>query len=219
MTNTNEALQKSVQDAIKWEPLLRAAEIGVTVQNGVVTLTGTVNSFSKKAEAEHAAKNVAGVKVVIEKIEIHFDDVGNKQDSEIANEALNAFKWNWAVPSELIKIKVEDGWVSLEGEVEWNYQKDAAKKAVSNIEGVKGVMNFIIVKSKSIDKIEKEDIENAFVRHWSLDDKAIHVNVLGNKVTLTGEVHSLYQKEEASRIAWNASGVSMVYNDLEINHN
>src|ERR1700733_3546912 len=119
----NAELQKDVQDAIKWEPLLNAAEIGVTVKDGVVTLTGVVDSYSKKFEAEDAAKNVAGVKAVVEKIEIKFaGNIGRKDDNEIASEILNAYKWNWEVPDNKVKVKVEDGWVVLEGELQYNYQ-------------------------------------------------------------------------------------------------
>jgi len=125
---SNEVLQKEVQDAIKWEPLLNAAEIGVTVKDGVVSLTGTVDSYYKKSEAEDAAKKVAGVKAVVEKIEINSGDTGKTSDSDIATEVLNAFKWNWEIPGDKVKVKVEDGWVTLEGNLNWNYQREAAKK-------------------------------------------------------------------------------------------
>ncbi|HEY4874990.1 MAG TPA: BON domain-containing protein [Puia sp.] len=216
----NEDLQKDVQDAIKWEPLLNAAEIGVTVKNGVVTLTGVVDSFSKKLEAEDAAKNVDGVKAVVEKIKIRFSTTtGAKDDNEIASEVLNAFKWNWEVPSDKIKVKVEGGWVTLEGELEWNFQREAAKKLVNNQIGVKGVTNNIKIKLDAYDAVEKKDIENALERNSSLDDDDIKVKVSGNKVTLKGTVHSFYQKDEAERIAWNAPGVSIVENELVIEYN
>ncbi|MFD2146179.1 BON domain-containing protein [Mucilaginibacter antarcticus] len=136
---TNQELQKDVQDAIRWEPLLNAAEIGVTAKDGVITLTGTVDTYYKKVEAETAAKNVAGVKAVAEEIVIKYGDYGKKNDTEIANEVLNAWKWNWEVPEEKIKVKVENGWVTLEGELQWNYQREAAKKAINNLSGVLGL--------------------------------------------------------------------------------
>lgn len=215
---TNEALQKDVLEAIKWEPLLNAAEIGVTAQDGVITLTGIVDSYNKKAEAEHAAKNVSGVKVVVEKIEIRFSDTWLKNDNDIAKEILNAFKWNLEVPSDKIKVKVEDGWVNLEGELAWNHQKVAASKAVRNLLGVKGVTNKITVKPESKDEIEKKDIENALRRNWSINDRDIQVSVSGSRVMLTGTVSSLYQKDEAARIAWNAPGVYAVENQLVIEY-
>jgi osmotically-inducible protein OsmY len=216
---TNEALQQDVQNALKWEPLLHAAEIGVSVNSGVVTLTGMVDNYAKKSEAESAAKNVLGVTAVIEKIEVHFAHTDKKEDSDIAPKVVSALKWNWAVPSDSIKVKVEKGWVTLEGQMNWQYQKDAAKKAVKNVDGVKGVLDLMVVKSQSKDAIEQTDIEQALARNWSIDDKAVHVNVLGNNVTLKGTVHSLYQKEEASRIAWKAPGVWDVDNQLRIEYN
>jgi len=214
----NEELQKDVQDAIKWEPLLNAAEIGVTAKDGVITLTGIVDSYSKKSEAEDAAKDVAGVKAVVEKIEIKFGTSDRKDDNEIANEVLSAFKWNWEVPSEKVKVKVEDGWVFLDGELNWNYQREAAKKAVSKLAGVKGVSNNITIKSETHDQIEKGDIERAFSRNSSLDDKDVKVKVSGNSVTLNGTVNSWYQKDEAGRIAWNAPGVWAVDNELVVDY-
>lgn len=216
---TNEALQQDVQNALKWEPLLHAAEIGVSVNSGVVTLTGMVDNYAKKSEAESAAKNVLGVTAVIEKIEVHFAHTDKKEDSDIAPKVVSALKWNWAVPSDSIKVKVEKGWVTLEGQMNWQYQKDAAKKAVKNVDGVKGVLDLMVVKSQSKDAIEQTDIEQALARNWSIDDKAVHVKVLGNNVTLKGTVHSLYQKEEASRIAWKAPGVWDVDNQLRIEYN
>lgn len=128
---TNEHVQKDVQDAIKWEPLLHAAEIGVTAKDGVITLTGTVNSYAKKSEAEAAAKSVVGVKVVIEKIEVKFDSQWEKiDDNSIATNVLNAIEWNWKIPNDKIKVKVEKGWITLEGELNWNFQREAANDAV-----------------------------------------------------------------------------------------
>ena len=216
---TNADLQKDVQDAIKWEPLLNAAEIGVTAKDGVITLTGVVDSYSKKIEAEDAAKNVAGVKAVVEKIEIKFSSSwGKKDDNEIASEVLSAFKWNWQVPNNKVKVKVEDGWVTLSGELEWNTQKEAAKDAVKNLLGVKGVSNTITIKSETQDQIEKRDIESALNRSWATMDKDIMVKVTDHNVKLSGTVNSWYQKDEAARIAWNAPGVWSVDNELIVDY-
>jgi osmotically-inducible protein OsmY len=216
---TNEELQKDVQNAIKWEPLLHAAEIGVSVRDGVVTLTGNVDSYTKKTEAESAAKNVVGVKVVVEKIIVKFESgFAKKDDNDIAKEILNAYKWNWEVPNDKVKVKVENGWVTLEGELNWNYQKNAAKNAVSKLMGVTGVFNNITIKSETHDTVEKNNIVSAMNRNWSLRDKDINVEVSNHKVTLTGSVNSWYQKDEAARIAWNAPGVWTVDNELEIEY-
>ena len=216
---TNAELQKDVQDAIKWEPLLNAAEIGVTVKDGLVTLTGTVDNYSKKLQAECAAKNVAGVKAVVEKIEINYGSWGTTTDTDIAKEILSALKWNFEVPNDKVKVKVENGWVTLDGELPWNYQREAAKNAVHKLNGVKGVTNNIKIKPDLEDAIEKEDIESALERNWSINDDDIDVTVVGSKVTLTGTVDSWYQKDEAGRIAWNAPGVEKVINDLVIEYN
>jgi len=216
---TNADLQKDVQEAIKWEPLLSVAEIGVTAKDGVITLTGTVDSYWKKTEAEDAAKNVAGVKAVVEKIEIKFaNNSFKKDDNDIAKEVLTAYQWNVEVPRDKVKVKVEKGWVTLEGEVEWNFQKEAAKDAVRDLLGVVGVTNNIKIKADTQDEIERKDIESALERNWSLSDREIIVKVSGTKVTLTGTVDSWYQKSEAARIAWKARGVWSVENDLVVDY-
>jgi osmotically-inducible protein OsmY len=216
---TNAELQTDVQDAIKWEPLLNAAEIGVTVKDGVVMLTGVVDSYSKKMEAEDAAKNVAGVNAVVEKIEVKFSgEWGKADDNEIATEVLNAFKWNWQIPNDKVKVKVENGWITLEGELQLNSQKEAATSAVKNLLGVIGVSNNIKVKSQTEDSIEKADIQSALKRNWSIYNKNIDVSVSGHKATLTGTVDSFYQKTEAGRIAYNAPGVWTVDNELVVDY-
>ena len=216
---SNADLQKDVQEAIKWEPLLSAAEIGVTAKEGIITLSGTVDSYRKKTEAEEAARNVAGVKVVVEKIEIKFaNDSFKKDDNDIATDVLTAYQWNVEVPRDKVKVKVEKGWVTLEGELEWNFQKEAAKAAVRDLLGVVGVTNNITIKADTQDEIERRDIESALERNWSLSDREIKVKVSGTKVILTGRVDSWYQKSEAARIAWKARGVWSVENDLVVEY-
>jgi osmotically-inducible protein OsmY len=216
---TDSQLQHDVMAELKWEALLREAEIGVSVKDGVITLTGTVDGYAKKLEAEDAVKRVAGVKAVVEKIEVKYaGDWGKKDDNEIATEIVNAFKWHWEVPSDKITAKVEKGWVTLEGQVEWNYESNAAKEAVANLLGVSGVSNNIKVKSRTEDTLEKNDIENALKRNWTVSDKDIRVAVTGHRATLTGTVDSWYQKEEAGRIAWNAPGVWNVGNELVVQY-
>ena len=214
----NADLQRDVQNAILWEPLLNAAEIGVTVNDGIVTLSGTVDSYSKKLEAEHATKNVVGVKAIVEKIEIKFANSWSKSDNEIAMEVLNALKWNWQVPHEKVRVKVENGWITLEGELTWNYQSEAAKKAVHHLMGVTGVTNNISIRSEINDTIERHDVEAALGRNGSIDASEINVKVSGTKVTLTGSVNSWYDKEEAARIAWNTPGIWKVENELEVEY-
>lgn len=214
----NQELQSDVQNAIKWEPLLNAAEIGVTAKDGVVSLTGVVDSYAKKMEAENAAKKVIGVKALVESIEIKFPHTFTKTSLEIANEVIAALNSNWSVPKDKVTVKVEEGWVTLDGELPWNYQKEAAKSAINYLTGVKGVTNNIKIKSESHDAIEKKDVEEAIGRSWSVDDSDINVSVSGTTVTLTGTVDSWYQKEEAGRIAWKTSGIWHVNNELAVDY-
>jgi osmotically-inducible protein OsmY len=214
----NEELQKDVQDAIKWEPLLNAAEIGVTAKDGVVSLTGVVDTYAKKMEAEDAAKRVIGVKALVEKIEVKLPSAWTKTNAEVAKEVLVALKSNWSVTADKVTVKVEDGWVTLDGELPWNYQKEAAKNAVNYLTGVKGVTNNIKIKSDIHDAIEKEDVVAAIARSWSIDDSDISVSVSGTSVTLTGTVKSWYQKEEAGRIAWKTPGIWSVKNELAVDY-
>jgi len=216
---TDSQLQLDVIAELKWEPLLGAAEIGVTAKDGIITLSGVVDSYGKKIEAEDAAKKVAGVKAVVEKIEIKFhSSCAKKDDNDIAIEIVNALTSNWQVPSDKVKVKVENGWVTLEGELLWNYEKEAANDAVKKLLGVTGVSNNIHIKTPMEDAIEKTTIESALRRNWSINDKDIHVAVSGHKVTLTGIVNSPYQKDEATRIAWKDSGVWNVQNDIQVEY-
>lgn len=213
---SNSELQRDVQNAIRWEPSMHAAEIGVTAKDGVVTLSGVVDSYSKKINAERAAKNVMGVKAIAEDITVNYGTSFNKNDTEIANDILNAWKYNWEVREEKIKVKVEDGWVKLEGETPWNFQREASVNAIKNLSGIKGITNLIKIKSESKDLLEKKDVEHALKRNWSINSKDVKVEVNHSKVKLTGAVHSLYQKDEAGRLAWGAPGVSAVDNELAI---
>jgi osmotically-inducible protein OsmY len=215
---SNEELQKDVQNAIKWEPLLHAAEIGVTAKDGVVSLTGVVDCYAKKMEAENAAKKVIGVKALVEKIEVSLPHEWARTNGEIADEVLAALKANWTVPNDKVMVKVEDGWITLEGELPWNFQKEAAKKTVNYLLGVKGVTNNITIKSNTNEALEKADVEAAIGRSWTVDDRDIVVSVSGTTVTLSGTVNSWYQRDEAARIAWNTPGIWHVKNELAVDY-
>ena len=215
---SNEVLQRDVQDAIKWEPSLNAAEIGVIAKDGIITLTGTVDTYGKKSDAEAATKKVAGVKAVVEEIKVKLCNCENKNDEEIATEVMNVLKLSVEIPKDKILVKVENGWVTLYGELEWNYQKEAVNDVTSNLPNVKWVVNNITIKSQRNDKVEREDIENALKRNWTLENRNIRVSVTDNKVTLNGTVHSWFQKDEASRLAWNAPGIYNVDNQLTVDY-
>ena len=215
---SNQELQRDVQNAIRWEPLLHAAEIGVTVSDGVVSLTGIVDSYVKKMEAENAAKRVIGVKAIAEEIEVKLHDSSTKSDADIAADTLAALESNWLVPHHRVKVLVEKGWVTLEGDVPWNYQKDAANKAVVFLTGVRGVSNNLKIKSDLNDGIETERIIEAMDNSWALDDCDIHVEVKNSTVMLTGIVNSWYERDEAARLAWNTPGVTEVENNLVVDY-
>jgi osmotically-inducible protein OsmY len=156
---SDEELQKNVVDAINWEPFLKATEIVVIANKGMVTLTGSVNTYAKKAEAEQAAKNVAGVKTVIEEIKVVLNSKDTKTDSEILRAIEAVFKWHWDIPTEKISVIVENGWVFLSGELEWNYQKEATKNALINLIGIKGISNNISIFSLSKEQSKKKTLK------------------------------------------------------------
>jgi osmotically-inducible protein OsmY len=211
---SDEMLQNDVSNALKWESLTAASEIEVTANNGVITLTGKVDHFAKKAEAENAVRHVTGVKAVIDRIDVTINSWELKNDIEITAEILNAFRWNWNTLNDSIKVKVFHGWVTLSGELEWNYQREAAKIAASNLIGVKGVANLITIRSDGKIAVHKATLERALKSHAALDATHIIVAVSGAVVTLKGSVDSWFQKELAGRIVWKTPGVVKVDNEL-----
>lgn len=215
MKNDNQ-IQKDVMDQLKWDPCLNASEIGVAVRNGIVTLSGQVDSYYKKRSAEEAAKKVSGVKAIAEDIQIGVSPFYAKNDAEIAEAIVNALKWNTAVQDDKIKIKVDDGDVTLQGEVDWDFQRTSARKVIENLTGVKSIINLISVKPRVIASDVQRKIESAFQRTASIDARKIKVEVIGSKVVLSGTVSSLTEKEEAETSVWNADGVAQVENDLEV---
>ena len=209
-------IQRDVMDELKWEPYLNASQIGVAVNNGIVTLSGQVDSYSKKLSAEKAAKRVSGVKAIAEDIQIGVSPAFRKTDTEIAEAILSALKWHSALQEEKIKIKVEDGIVKLEGEVEWEYQRNNAKVAIENLTGVRSVINLITVKAKVSPTDIQQKISAAFHRSATIDAEKIQSEVVGNKVTLRGKVRSFAEKEDAENAAWAAPGITSVENKLQI---
>jgi VCBS repeat-containing protein len=213
---TDIQIQKDVMDELKWQPFLNSSEIGVAVKNGIVTLSGIVDSFSKKLSAEKAAKKVSGVKAIAEDIQIGVSPVYRKTDTEIAEAVFNALKWHSAVPEEKVKIKVEDGIVTLEGELEWEYQRMNARTAIQNLSGVRSVTNLITIKP-NLNPFELEQkITEAFRRNATIDASKVNVSTSGSKVILTGKVRSFAESEDAEDVAWAAPGVYHVENKLSI---
>lgn len=213
---TDEILQQNVTNGLKSEPLIATSNIAVFSNDNIITLTGVVDNYTKKAEAENISRKVPGVQSIINKIDVIINSWEEKKDIEITAEILNAFRWNWNTLNDTIKVKVINGWITLTGAVEWNYQKEAAKEAVTNLIGVKGVTNNITIKSQNDNKMNKGALKLALQNHLALDSIDIEIEVSDATITLKGTVESWYQKELAGRIAWKAPGVINVDNELLI---
>lgn len=213
---TDSEIQTDVMEELKWEPFLNAAEIGVAVKHGIVSLTGTVDSYAKKIAAEKAAKRVEGVKAVAEEIDVKLLNSSVRTDADIAEAILNLLKWHTAIDESKVKVKVENGWVTLEGLVEWIFEKTMVASSIENIIGVRGITNLIKIAPKVAPNEVRRKINAAFHRSASFEAKGIDIKTDGNKVTLSGKVHSLSEKLSASNAASSAPGITEVINKLEV---
>jgi osmotically-inducible protein OsmY len=213
---TNNDLKQHVLSALDWEPSLDATDVGVSVDEAVVTLRGNVASYAQKMAAERVALRVYGVKAVANDLAVRLVSEYERTDTEIAQAAVAALEWNTIVPHDRITVAVKDGWIALKGTLDWQYQKDAAARAVRDLMGVKGVTNDIIVQPrvKTIDVRDK--IEAAFKRSAEIDARRINVNAAEGKVILSGSVHSWAERQAAERAAWAAPGVTQVEDRLAI---
>jgi osmotically-inducible protein OsmY len=209
-------IQKDIAAELKWEPSLRDDDIAVGIRDGVVTLGGFVDSYADKKKAERVAARVKGVKAIANELEVKLPSFSERADPDIARAALEHLRWNISVPHEKIQVRVEKGWVTLDGEVQWQYQKDAAEKAVRNLTGVKGMTSLIRLTAQAIPSDVKKRIREALHRTAQFDADRIRVEMEGNKVVLEGTVRSYAELRDAERATRNAPGVTEVDSRLAI---
>jgi osmotically-inducible protein OsmY len=213
--SNDKALKQAVLDQLKWEPSVNAAHIGVTVKDGLVTLLGHVGSYSEKFAAERAAERVQDVRAVAQEIEVRLPFEVKHDDEEIAAAAVERLRWESSIPSGAVKVKVDKGWITLTGEIDWHYQVEAAKSAIRGLRGVTGLWDHITVKPKPNTSEIRESIMKALDRSW-FDPATIEVTATGGNVKLAGSVNSWYERDEADMAAWAASGTTSVTNDITI---
>lgn len=214
---TDSEIQSDVLQELASDPSVTHEHIGVAVNGGVVTLSGSVPSFAEKSAAEKAAQRIASVKAVVEKIEVKLPSLYHRDDEDIAAAIVNQFKWNIQVPDQLIKTKVEKGWVYLKGELDWEYQRRAAERIVRGVTGVRGVTNDLTLKAKKIEPANvKQRIEETLKREAKREAEKISVDVSGSKVTLRGSVRSFAEMDDAKWAAWCVPGVTNVENNLQV---
>jgi len=213
---TDTELKRDVLAELKYEPSVKVTDIGVLVNDGAVTLNGYASTYGEKWDAVRAAKRVAGVKAIADDIEVKLPDSPRRTDGDIAAAAANQIDWSTTIPTGTIEVAVREGWITLEGEVEWWYQKDAAENAVRYLAGVKGVSNLITIKPKVASAEVATAIKSAFERNALLDANKIQVETSGNKVVLRGKVRNHAERDEAERAAWGAPGVWSVDNKLKV---
>lgn len=213
---TDSQLQRDVQAELEWEPRVDHANIGVAVKDGVVSLSGFVASYAQKMAAEDAARRVKDVRAIAEEIEIRFLNDPKTSDAEIAKRILDVFAWDVMVPDNKINVKVEKGWVTLTGTVDWNYQRDSARKSAGKISGVKGVSNLIVLRPHISNTDVRERIMAAFKRNAIQDAEAINIVTDGGTVKLGGKVHGYHERQIAERAAWAAPGVTKIEDNLVV---
>lgn len=207
-------LRRDVERELEMEPSIDERRIGVAVLDGIVTLTGEVRSYAEKWQAERTVERVSGVRGVVNDLVVK--PATERSDIDIARAAADVLKWNVLVPADRVKVRVESGWLTLEGDVEWEYQRRAAERAVRNLPGVRGISNLIVVKPRVQPSDVRRKIEESFEREAAIDAQHIDVQVNGSEVTLSGRVRSWAERHAAEKAAWSVPGVTAVHNYLTV---
>ncbi len=216
---TDIQLQQDVLAELKWEPSVHAAEIGVEVKDGIVTLAGHVSTYAEKWDAERAAQRVSGVKALAIEMDVRLAGSSKKTDADVARSVENVLHWNSTLPKDSVKVMVESGWITLSGEVDWEYQRQAAAKAVRYLTGITGVRNQITIKKPTVSLgAVKSDIEAALKRRATANAHKISVEVHGADVTLTGRVDNWSEREAARHSAWGTPGVRNVVDNITVGY-
>lgn len=216
MTKSDSTLKNDVSAELAWDPAVKATAIGVAVKDGVVTLTGHLDTYVEKEAAARAVRRVAGVRAIALEIDVKLSAEHRRSDTDIAASAELALKWNTLVPLDAIRLTVDHGWVTLQGEVEWEYQRHGAEKAIRPLIGVVGISNEIKLRAKPKVADLDRKIEAALTRQATREARQIHVAIDGTTVKLTGKVHSWHERDAAQGVVWSAPGVRTVINELEV---
>ena len=216
MSKTDSALKGQIVEELVWDPAIKETAVGVAVKDGVVTLTGHLDTYAEKDAAMRAVRRVAGVKAIAVEIDVRLSSAHQRSDTDIANGIELALRWNTSIPQDAVRVTVDHGWVTLQGEVDWNFQRLSAESVIRPVMGVVGISNELKLKPRIVAADLSRKIEDALRRQALREAQQIQIAVAGDTVTLTGKVHSWQERQAAQGVAWSAPGVKSVVNELQV---